>query len=111
MLPIAVIALWGALWIALAAFAYAIFALLAAPLGAAGAAAVTGAIFLVLALVGGLIARSRIEAAKRNAMFAGLATSGAANVVLGLVTRKPLITLGIAGALAAFLFTRGGDNK
>lgn len=111
MLPIAIIALWGALWIALSAFAYAIFAALLSALGPAGAAAVTGAIFLVVAVIGGLIARSRVEAAKRNAMLAGLASSGAANVVLGLVARKPLMTLGIAGAVAAFLFTRGGGSK
>lgn len=111
MLPIAVIALWGALWIALASFAYAIFAALAAPLGAAGAAALTGAIFLVLAAAGAAIARSRIEAARRNALLAGLASSGAANVVLGLVAKRPLVSLGIAGALAALLFTRGGGTK
>ncbi len=110
MLPIAVIALWGALWIALASFAYAIFALLAPPLGVAGAAALTGAIFLVLAAAGGAIARSRVEAAKRNALLASLASSGAANILLGLVAKRPLMSLGIAGALAAFLFTRGGGD-
>ncbi len=110
MLPFAVIALWGALWIALGLFAYAIFALLAASLGAAGAAATTGAIFLSLAAIGAVIVRSRIEAARRNALIASLATSGAANVALGLIAKKPLISLGVAGAIAAFLFTRGGDS-
>lgn len=113
MLPVAVIALWGALWIALGLFAFAIYAALAPSLGVAGAAAVTGGIFLVFAAAVGLIARSRIETAKRNALFAGLASSGAANVILGLVTRRPLISLGILGAAAAFLFTRssGGDSN
>lgn len=108
MLPVAIIALWGAVWIALGAFAYAIFAALLAPLGAPGAAAVTGAVFLILAGIGGLIVKSRIEAAKRNAMIAGLASSGAANMALGLIAKRPLISLGVAGAIAAFLFTRGG---
>jgi hypothetical protein len=111
MLPVAIIALVGALWIALGLFAYAIFTALTASVGAAGAAAITGVIFIVLALVGGLLVRARLNAAKRNAMIAGLATSGVANVALGLITRKPLVTLGIAGALAAYLFTRGGDQK
>lgn len=113
MLPVAVIALWGALWIALGLFAFAIYAALAPSLGVAGAAAVTGGIFLVLAAVIGLVAKSRLEAAKRNALFAGLASTGAANVVLGLVTKRPLISLGILGAAAAFLFTRssGGDSN
>ncbi len=111
MLPVAIIVLWGALWIALALFAYAIFAALAISLGAPGAAAATGLIFLILAGGGALIVRGRIAAAKRNALMAGLMSSGAANLALGLVTRKPLITLGIAGAIAAFLFTRGGSDK
>lgn len=112
MLPIAVIALWGALWIALGLFAFAIYAALAPSLGPAGAAAVTGGIFLVLAGIGGWIAKSRIDAAKRSALLAGLASSGAANVVLGLVSKRPLMSLGILGAAAAFLFTRSsGDGS
>lgn len=111
MLPVAIIALAGALWIALALFAYAILALLVAPLGVPGAAAVTGAIFLVVVAIGASFVRSRIEAAKRNAFLASLATSGAANIFLGLVARKPLMSLGIAGALAALLFTRAGPGK
>jgi len=111
MLPVAIIALVGALWIALGLFAYAIFIVLTGAVGVSGAAAITGAIFLLFTALGGLFVRSRLNAAKRNALFAGLATSGAANVVLGLVAKKPLVSLGIAGALAAFLFTRGGDAK
>ncbi|MFT3809693.1 MAG: hypothetical protein QM698_07225 [Micropepsaceae bacterium] len=114
MLPVAVIALWGALWIGFGMFAFAIFAALSPSLGAAGAAAVTGGVFLVIAAIGGMIARNRVEAAKRSALLAGLASSGAANVVLGLISRRPLMSLGIIGAAAAFLFTRSsgdGANK
>lgn len=110
MLPVALAALLGALWIALGFLAYALFAALADPLGAAGAAAATAAAFLVLAGLGGLIVKARIDAAKRNALIAGLASSGAANVVLGLVQRRPLMSLGIAGAAAAWLFTRGSGG-
>lgn len=109
MLPLAVFALWGALWIALVAFAYAIFALLAAPLGVAGAAAATGGIFLVVAGLIGLVVRARIAAMKRGALMAGLAGgTGAANAVLGFVGKRPLVSLGVAGTLAALLFARGG---
>ncbi len=113
MLPVAIAALLGAFWIALGFFAYALFAALAAPLGVSGAAAATGAALLVIAGLGGLFVKSRIEAAKRNALLAGLASSGAANVVMGLIARRPLMSLGIAGAAAAWLFTRpsGGAPK
>lgn len=111
MLPVALIALVGALWIALGFIAYAIFAALAGALGAPGAAAATAAILLVVAGLGGLFVRARLAAARRNAMIASLATSGVANVALGLLTKKPLVTLGVAGALAAFFFARGGDRN
>ena len=62
-LAMAAIALWGALWIALASFAYAIFALLAPPLGVAGAAALTGAIEARLALGQIYEAKGEIEEA------------------------------------------------
>ncbi len=112
MLPVAVIALCGALWIALALFAYALFAALVAPLGAPGAAAVTGAVFLIVAAAGGLIVRSRIQTMKRNALVASLASSGGAvSALMGVVTKRPLVSLGVAGALAALLFARSGDTK
>lgn len=98
--------LLGAFWIALGFAAFAIYALLAPLTGAAGAAAITALIFLLLVVFGGLIISRKIQSARQTALISGLAATGGAQLVLGLVSRYPLLSLGIGGALAAF-FLRG----
>lgn len=106
MLVASAVFLLGAVWIALGFIGYAIFAALAPSLGVPGAALVAAAAFLAIAGIAALLLSRKIENAKRGAMLAGLAGTGAANAALGLVAKRPLLTLGIAGALAAF-FLRG----
>jgi len=101
-MAVTALVLLGAFWIALGFMAFALFALLAPLAGVAGAAAITAAAFLVLVAFGALLLMRRIEAARQTALMAGLASSGAANLVLGLVAKRPLLALGIGGALAAF---------
>ena len=101
----------GALWIAMSAVAFALFFLLAPYTGAAGAAALTAVVFLVLVAILGLIVSRRVDAAKRNVLMAGLASSGAANLVLGIISKRPLLSLGIGGALAAFFLRGTGSGK
>lgn len=101
-----VIVVWGAAWTALAFMAVAIFAGLSGPLGVAGAAGVTAAIFLVLAILGGLLISYRMAMARQqNSWLAALASSGAVSAILGVALKRPLLTLGIGGAIAA-LFAR-----
>jgi len=106
---IAAVVLLGAFWIALGFAAFAVFALLAPLAGAPGAAAITAAIFMVAVAFGALLLARRIESARRTAMLAGLASSGGAQLLLGLVSKHPLLSLGIGGALAAF-FLRGSTT-
>ncbi len=61
------------------------------------------------------LAAGDVKVSKDGGAFANLTTlpsanpaSGAANMALGLIAKRPLISLGVAGAIAAFLFTRGG---
>lgn len=110
-MPAIAVTVIGALWIALAAFAFSLFFLLAPYAGPAGASALTGLAFLIAVALLGLIVKQRIEAAKRNALMAGLASSGAANLVLGLIAKRPLLSLGIGGALAAFFLRGTGSSK
>jgi hypothetical protein len=109
-MPAVAVALVGSLWIALAAFAFAVFFALAPYAGPAGAAGLTGLAFLIGAAILYLTLRRKVAAAKRSALVAGLASSGAANIVLGLIASRPLLSLGIGGALAAF-FLRGTSSK
>ncbi|MCC6919324.1 MAG: hypothetical protein IT548_08970 [Alphaproteobacteria bacterium] len=101
-MAVTALVLLGAFWIALGFMAFALFALLAPLAGVAGAAAITAAVFLVLVAFGALLLMRRIEAARQTALMAGLASSGVANMALGLVAKRPLLALGIGGALAAF---------
>lgn len=107
---VAALVLLGAFWIALGFFAFALYALMAPFTGVAGAAAITAAIFMVVVAFGALLLTRKLESARRTAMLAGLASSGGAQLLFGLVRRHPLLTLGIGGALAAFL-ARGSSTK
>jgi nitric oxide reductase large subunit len=108
-MAVAAVVLLGAFWIALGFIAFAIFAVLAPLTGAAGAAAITAAVFMVVVAFGALLLRRKIESARQTALLAGLASTGGAQLLFGLVRRYPLMTLGIGGALAAF-FIRGSSS-
>jgi hypothetical protein len=102
MIVLAVI-LWGLSWIALAFAGVAIFAWLSPALGIAGAAAATAALSLVLAAIGWLWLAHRFAQARQNSIVSALASSGAATAVLGLAAKRPVLALGIGGAVAVFL--------
>lgn len=99
----------GAVWIALGFIGFAIFAVLAPSVGVPGAALLTALVFLVCVVIAALIVKRQIADAKRNALIAGLAGTGVANAALGLVTKRPLLALGVGGAIAAF-FLRGSSR-
>ena len=116
MLPAAALVLWGMLWIALGFIAYAIFAAFVPLAGAALAAAITALIFLILAGIGAYIVsltvNHKIQTAKKNLLVGGLATSGAAKIAIALITKRPMLILGLGGAaLAAFLMRGSGQQK
>lgn len=106
---ITAIILLGAFWIALGFAAFAVFALLTPLAGLPGAAAITAGIFMVIVALGALLLARKVESARRTAMLAGLASTGGAQLLLGLVSKHPLLSLGIGGALAAF-FLRGSST-
>jgi nitric oxide reductase large subunit len=109
-MAVVAIVLLGAFWIALGFLGFAIFILLAPLTGVPGAAAITAAIFLVLVAFGALLLSRKIESARQTALLAGLASTGGARLLMGLVAKHPLLSLGIGGALAAF-FLRGSPSS
>ncbi len=105
-------ALIGAGMIALCLFAAAAFFALTPTMGFAWAALIVGGVFAVVALICGLIVSLRIQAGKRRAVdLATLASSGAASAALGFVGKRPLLSLGVVGALAALLMRGAGPSK
>lgn len=115
MIPAVALVILGALWIALAFLAVALFLALAPLIGGAWSALLTAVAFLVIVGIGGLVISAaiqrKVEAAKRSAMIAGLASTGAAKFGLGIVTKYPLLSLGIGGAIAAFFISRMSSSK
>ncbi len=111
----AVVAICAALLIvaataALVFFGHAAVAAMAPILGEPGAAVLIGAILLVVASACALVIRRRIQDAKRMSMVAGLAGTGAANMLMGFAFRRPLLTAGLGG-LAYMLVSNRSKSK
>lgn len=93
----------GAVWIALAFLALALFFLLAPVTGLAGAALVAALGALLFVLIGYLILARRIDSMQRNSLMSSVVASGALGAAASFAAKRPLMTLGVGGALAVIL--------
>ena len=108
---VAAAALVGAVWVLLAFLGLALFFALAPLAGAAGAAAVTAFAALIVVLIGCLIAQHKIDQARQNSLVNNLISSGALGAAAGFLGKRPLLSLGLGGALAALFFTASRPRK
>jgi hypothetical protein len=93
----------GAVWIALAFLALALFFLLAPLTGLAGAALIAALAALLFVLIGYLILARRLDAMQRNSLMGSVIASGALGAAANFAASRPLLSLGLGGALAVIL--------
>ena len=105
MTVVAAAALIGAVWVMMAFLGVALFFVLAPATGVPLAAMLTALAALLIIVIGCLIAQHKIDQARQNSLINNLVTSGALSAAAGFVGKRPLLSLGIGGALAALFFT------
>jgi len=95
--------LLGVVWIALVFLTLALFFLVAPFTGLAGAALIAALAALLFVLIGYLILARRIDAMQRNSLMSSVVASGALGAAASFAAKRPLMTLGVGGALAVIL--------